>query len=159
MKISQLNKLLIILLSGLILAGCDNYELVNTNENLVVKKNEVKTFESEIEWSGLNISIDLKVKHLDGRFYYKIVVEDLGGEPIQEQDYYQDLRKAKLRLLIQDIDNFEILNPILIPIGEFVSIIGVDNKTPYSLEKQGSLEMDEETYLQIAQINIGTSGI
>tara|TARA_B100000965_G_scaffold66871_1_gene52411 strand:+ start:1013 stop:1492 length:480 start_codon:yes stop_codon:yes gene_type:complete len=159
MKIPKLNKLLIIILSGMILAGCNNYELVNTNENLVVKKNEVKTFESEIEWSGLNISIDLKVKHLDGRFYYKIVVEDLGGEPIQEQDYFQDLSKANLRLIIQDIDDFEILNPILIPFREFNNLIGADNKTPYSLEKQGSLEMDEETYLQIAQINIGTNGI
>ena len=159
MKIPQLNKLLIILLSGLILAGCDNYELVNTNENLVVKKNEVKTFESEIEWSGLNISIDLKVKHLDGRFYYKIKVEDLGGEPIQEQDYFQDLIKASLLLVIQDIDDFEILNPIVLPFGEFDTEIGGNGDMPYSLTRQGSLEMEEQTYLQIAQIITGTNGI
>ena len=148
-----------IILSGLILAGCDDYELVNTNENLVVKKNEVVTFESEIKWSGLNISIDLKVKHLDGRFFYKIKVEDIGGEPIQEQDYFQDLIKARLRLVIQDIDGFEILNPIVLPFAEFDTEVGGIGNMPYSLIKQGSLEMDEETYLQIAQIITGTNGI
>ena len=159
MKIPQLNKLLMIILSGLILAGCDDYELVNTNENLVVKKNEVVTFESEIKWSGLNISIDLKVKHLDGRFFYKIKVEDIGGEQIQEQDYFQDLIKARLRLVIQDIDGFEILNPIVLPFAEFDTEVGGIGNMPYSLIKQGSLEMDEETYLQIAQIITGTNGI
>ena len=147
-----------ITISLLVLVGCDNYEFVNTDEYHVIKKEEVKEFESEIKWDGLNILTELEVKHLDGRFFYKVLVKDLDGEPIQEQDYYEALRKGNLRLLIRDKDDFKIVNEIPLKVSLFNSRVGIDNKTPYSLVTQGSIQMEETTYIKIDTIRVGTSG-
>jgi|TARA_B110000003_G_scaffold183651_1_gene182676 hypothetical protein len=157
MKILQLNKPLIIILSVLILVGCDNYELVNTDEYHVVKKHEIREFESKIQWDGLNISTYLEVKHLDGKLYYKILVEDLEGESIHEKDYYEVLINKNLLLFIYDKDDFELVNYIDLPVSTFDDRIGKDNKR-YSLVRQGSLRMEETTYIQIVDIRVGTSG-
>tara|TARA_Y100001954_G_scaffold161998_1_gene171982 strand:+ start:21 stop:518 length:498 start_codon:yes stop_codon:yes gene_type:complete len=165
MKIGQVNKFLMITISLLVLMGCDPYEFVDTDEYHVVKKDEyhvvkkdeVREFESKIQWGGLNISTELEVKHLDGRLYYKILVEDLGGESIQEQDYYEVLREGSLRLLITDKDGFEVVNEIQLPVSEFSNQIK-DNKR-HSLVEQGSLRMEKTTYIQIEQIRMGTIGI
>lgn len=150
----------------MILVGCDNYELVNTDEYrvvntdeyYVVKKNEVRNFESKIQWSGLNISTNLEVKHLDGMFYFKISVEDLEGESIQETDYFENLLKGGLILYIQDKDGFQIVNEMVLPINLFDNEIGKGNKE-HALVEQGSFVMKETTYIQIGEIKVGTSQI
>lgn len=151
-----------ITISLLVLMGCDPYEFVDTDEYHavkkdeyhVVKKDEVREFESKIQWSGLNISTELEVKHLDGRFYYKILVEDLGGESIQEQDYYEVLKKGSLRLLIYDKDGFETVNEIELPVSGFSNIVKYNKN--HSLGQQGSLRMEKTTYIRIEEIKIGT---
>ena len=159
MKILQLNKTLIITLSVLTLVGCDNYEFVNTNEYHLIKKDEVKYFNSEIKWDGLNISTKVTTKYLDGRFYYRILVEDLDGEPLQETVYYEALRQGTLRLLIYDKDNFEIVNEIPIKVTEMHNRVGQDGKTRVALVLQGSIQMQESKYLKIDNISVGTRGI
>tara|TARA_B100000131_G_C18033771_1_gene579545 strand:+ start:588 stop:1067 length:480 start_codon:yes stop_codon:yes gene_type:complete len=159
MKILQLNKTLIITLSVLTLVGCDNYEFVNTDQYHLIKKDEVKYYNGEIKWDGLNISTKVTAKYLDGRFYYKLLVEDLGGGPLQETDYYEALRQGTLRLIIYDKDNFEIENEIPIKVTEMYNQIGQDGKTQVALVLQGSIQMQESKYLKIETITVGTLGI
>jgi hypothetical protein len=146
-----------ITISLLVLVGCDNYEFVNTDEYLVVKKEETKIYYLETTWKGLNILSEVKTKYTDGKVYYIIDVSDIDGVPILETDYYETLNQGYLEIIFRDKDNFE-LHEESIKVTNFS--IGVDdNNIETTIVKQGSFDLEESEYIKIGKVRIGTQGI
>ncbi len=156
MKIRQPNKFLMITISLLVLVGCDNYEFVNTDEYLVVKKDETKEYSNEMTWKGLNISSTVKTKYIDGKFHYRVVLKDLDGVPVPETDYYENLNKGSLILTFYDIDRFE-LHKINISVASFTHYYDEDNLVT-RIGTQNSENFSESKYLKVDDITVGTRG-
>tara|TARA_Y100000768_G_scaffold369197_1_gene333853 strand:- start:275 stop:700 length:426 start_codon:yes stop_codon:yes gene_type:complete len=138
------------------LVGCDNYEFVNLDENIVVKKDETKEYSNEIKWAGLNISSTVKAKYIDGRIHYRVVLQDLDGVPVPDTDYYENLKKGNLMLTFYDEDRFE-LHKQYIPIIDFTYYYQ-DNLVT-SIGTQSSENFSESKFLKVDDIMVGTSGL
>ena len=156
MKIHQPKKFLMIIISILVLVGCDKYEVVNKDEYLVVKKDEVKSYSWETTWRGLNILSKVKTKYIDGKLLYKISVKDIDGLPITKTDYYETLKKGNLNIIFRDKDDF-VVHEELVGVHTF-SIEMVDN-IETSIGREGSFDIEEIQYVKIDKVMIGTRGI
>ena len=141
----------------LVLVGCDQYELVNTDEYLLVKKDETKEYVREIRWSGLNILSTVRLKYIEGKLHYRIEVEDLDKVLIKETDYYKSLINGSQVLVFSDVDNFT-LHEIEVPFRKFKNIMNDDGSSS-SIEGQGSEEFDEIKFSKIHTVRLGTNGI
>ena len=145
-----------ITISLLVLVGCEKYEFVNTDEYLVVKKDETKEYSDETKWKGLNISSTIKTKYMDGKVHYIIKVEDIDGLPIKETDYYETLKKGYLKLGFRDKDNFE-LHDVSIKVSTFTG--GMIDDEEMVIFEQGSFDFEESKYIKIDKLTVGTTGI
>ena len=155
MKIRETKKFLMITISLLVLVGCDNYEFVNKDEYLVVKKDETKEYSKEINWDDLNILSTVTIKYIGDELHYRIVVRDLDKVPILETDYYENLIQGSQVLIFSDMDDFR-LHKITVPFGDFDWIMTDDGKVSH-IEGQGSVEFDQSKYSKIHDIRIGTA--
>ena len=157
MKTLKQTKFLMITLSLLVLVGCDQYEFVNLDEYLIIKKDKTKDYPSEIKWSGLNISTKVTTKYMDGRLHYIIFLEDLDGGPIQETDYFENLiNNGELRLTFRDIDGFK-LHDTSLPIINFTNVTKGNKR--FSIREEDSVQFKESEYVKINQVNVGTIGV
>tara|TARA_Y100001970_G_C13883752_1_gene675146 strand:+ start:123 stop:566 length:444 start_codon:yes stop_codon:yes gene_type:complete len=144
-------------ISLLVLVGCDNYEFVNTDEYLVVKKDDVREFSDETTWKGLNILSITKIKYTDGKVQYKIKVSDIDGEPIKETDYFEKFKEGSLLISFRDKDNFELHN-LRLEVKKSFSTVMEDN-IQTSLSSEGSFDFEESKFVKINMVSIGTHGM
>ena len=144
-------------ISLLVLVGCDNYEFVNTDEYLVVKKDDVREFSDETTWEGLNILSIIKIKYIDGKVQYKIKVSDIDGEPIKETDYFEKFKEGTLLISFRDKDKFE-LHKLRLEVKKSFTTVMEDN-IPTSISSEGSFDFEESKFVKINMVSIGTYGM
>lgn len=157
MKIPQQIKLLMVTLSILVLVGCDQYDFVNTDEYLVIKKDEIKEFNKTITWSELEISVLVDIKYFNESLNYRIKIEDLKGNVITETDYYSRLMGGDLELIFRDTDDFDLVK-LKRDVSRFANIENSLGKVD-ELIFHGSVLLDEDTYYKIENLTIYTYGM
>ena len=137
--------------------GCDQYEFVDTDEYLVIKKDEVREFNKKVTWTGLEILVSVDIKYFNQSLNYQISLEDLKGRVISEMDYYSRLRTGELRLVFQDIDNFDLIK-ITENVSRYTKVRDYQDQVD-ELVLNGSVLLDKETYYKIENLTIKTIDI
>ena len=114
-------------------------------------------FNKKVTWTGLEILVSVDIKYFNQSLNYQISLEDLKGRVISEMDYYSRLRTGELRLVFQDIDNFDLIK-ITENVSRYTKVRDYQDQVD-ELVLNGSVLLDKETYYKIENLTIKTIDI
>ena len=113
-----------------------------------------KEYTETISWSGLNLEAGIKIKHIDSRVHYIVILRDQDHPKvsIEDTDYYPRLNddRTKINFNFGDRDGFY-LYELVINLSDKVNVFDANDKIT-ELEFRGNFSLEKDTYNSIQRV-------